>query len=92
MVLESRGTHDFKQSDEYKNTLKIHHIKFNGNGEEEDLEGELVDLIEEVKRAFLEKNEEKFLNDLVFSKLEKSNNKLIKIHRNCLSINQSLKS
>jgi hypothetical protein len=88
MVLESRGTHDFKQSDEYKNTVKIHHIKFNGNGEEEDLEGDLIDLIDEIKRAFLDKYEEKFLHDLLFSKLEKSNNKLIKIHRNSLSINQ----
>ena len=88
MVLESRGTHDFKQSDEYKNTVKIHHIKFNGNGEEEDLEGDLNDLIDEIKRAFLDKYEEKFLHDLLFSKLEKSNNKLIKIHRNSLSINQ----
>jgi hypothetical protein len=88
MVLESRGTHDFKQSDEYKNTVKIHHIKFNGNGEEEDLEADLIDLIDEIKRAFLDKYEEKFLHDLLFSKLEKSNNKLIKIHRNSVSINQ----
>jgi hypothetical protein len=52
----------------------------------------LIDLIEEVKRGFLEKNEEKFINDLVFSKLEKSNNNLIKIHRKSLSTNQSSKS
>ena len=89
IVLESRGTHDFKQSDEYKNTVKIHHIKFNTNGEEEDLEGELIDLLEEVKKSYLEKNEDKFLNDLVFSKLDKSNDQLNKIHRNNLSTNRS---
>lgn len=86
--MESRGTHDFKQSDEYKNTLKIHHIKFNTNAEEENLEGDLMDLLEEVKKAYLDKNEDKFLNDLVFSKLDKSNDLLNKIHRNKLSTNQ----
>lgn len=56
------------------------------NHQEEELEGYMSDMLDEVKKLFLEKSEEKFINELVFSKLDKSRNFITKIYRKKISI------
>ena len=72
LVIESRGPHDYKQEDEYKNSVKKHLVKFNGDNQEEELEGNMIDMMEEVKTLFLERSDVKFINELAFAKIEKS--------------------
>lgn len=70
-ILMEIKTFNFNESEEYKNTIRTFEINFNKKPDDE-LDYNMTVLRDDLEKLFLEKNEQKFINVLVFSNIDKS--------------------
>jgi len=72
-ILLDLKTFSFNESEEYKNTFRSFEINFNNNNKHDyELDNNKNVLLDELEKLFSEKSEEKFINFLVFTNLDKS--------------------